>query len=136
MKFTVTAEIEATTAAEAISILCNGAPAKAPVAAVTPAKAPALAAAPAVTQAAAPAPAAPAPAASSGPTDVEMRAVLAPLMTGANVPIKGLITQLIQSYAATLTLVVPDQRPELLRRAKAIAADFDATGVAPTELPQ
>lgn len=132
MQFT----IEAKTIAEAIAILtaaAGGAPAKAETTkdAAAPAKAPA--AAPAAAKAPTPAPApAPAPAAAAGMTLTEVRAKLTPLMTGANVPLKPVITALINTYAAQLSAVPEDKFAELVARAEALGADFDNTGVVPT----
>lgn len=134
MQFT----IEAKTIAEAIAILtaaAGGAPAKAETAkdAAAPAKAPAAAPAAAKAPAPAPTPApAPAPAAAAGMTLTEVRAKLTPLMTGANVPLKPVITALINTYAAQLSAVPEDKFAELVARAEALGADFDNTGVVPT----
>lgn len=132
MQFT----IEAKSIAEAIAILtaaAGGAPAKAETAkdAAAPAKAPAAAPAAAKAPAAAPTPA-PAPAAAAGMTLTEVRAKLTPLMTGANVPLKPVITALINTYAAQLSAVPEDKFAELVARAEALGADFDNTGVVPT----
>ena len=132
MQFT----IEAKSIAEAIAILtaaAGGAPAKPEVTkdAAAPAKAPAAAPAAAKAPAAAPAPA-PAPAAAAGMTLTEVRAKLTPLMTGANVPLKPVITALINTYAAQLSAVPEDKFAELVAKAEALGADFDNTGVVPT----
>lgn len=133
MQFT----IEAKTIAEAIAILtaaAGGAPAKAETTKdAAPAKAPAAAPAAAKAPAPAPTPApAPAPAAAAGMTLTEVRAKLTPLMTGANVPLKPVITALINTYAAQLSAVPEDKFAELVARAEALGADFDNTGVVPT----
>ena len=142
MKFTVTVEIEASTAAEAISKLVNGAATGAPVKTET-AKASAPAPAPAKPAAAAtPATSAPVPAPATTPdagaakygglTLTEVRSVLTPLMTGANVPLKPVITALINTYAGQLSAVDPRSFPELIEKAKALGEEFDNTGVVPS----
>mgnify|MGYP006921359017 FL=1 len=132
MQFT----IEAKTIAEAIAQLtaaAGGTVAKAETTKDAAAPAPAKAPAPAPAPAKAPAPApAPAPAAAAGMTLTEVRAKLTPLMTGANVPLKPVITQLINTYAAQLSAVPEDKFAELVARAEALGADFDNTGVVPT----
>lgn len=128
MQFT----IEAKTIAEAIAILsaaAGGTVAKAETAKDAAAPAKAQAAAPAAAKAPA---AAPAPAAAAGMTLTEVRAKLTPLMTGANVPLKPVITALINTYAAQLSAVPEDKFAELVARAEALGADFDNTGVVPT----
>lgn len=147
MKFTVTAEIEASTAAEAISKLVNGAATSATVKAETAkdSAAPAKASAPAPAKpaaAATPATSAPAPAPATTPdagaakygglTLTEVRSVLTPLMTGANVPLKPVITALINTYAGQLSAVDPRSFPELIEKAKALGEEFDNTGVVPS----
>jgi len=160
MKFTVTVEIEASTAAEAISKLVNGAATGAPVKTETakasaPAPAPAKPAAAATPATSAPVPApatsapVPAPATSApvpapattpdagaakygGLTLTEVRSVLTPLMTGANVPLKPVITALINTYAGQLSAVDPRSFPELIEKAKALGEEFDNTGVVPS----
>lgn len=128
--------IEAKTIAEAIAQLtaaAGGTVAKAETTKDAAAPAPAKAPAPAPAPAKAPAPApAPAPAAAAGMTLTEVRAKLTPLMTGANVPLKPVITQLINTYAAQLSAVPEDKFAELVARAEALGADFDNTGVVPT----
>ena len=106
-------------------------PAK-PAAAVTPA---AKAPAPAPTPAAAPAPATTPDAEAAkygGLTLTEVRKVLTPLMTGANVPLKPVITELINTYASQLSAVDPRSFPELIEKAKALGEEFDNTGVVPS----
>jgi len=137
MKFTVTAEIEASTAAEAISKLVNGAPTSAPVKAeiakdsATPTKT-ATVKAETAKDPAAPSKPAPAVVESSGMTLTEVRSVLTPLMTGANVPLKPVITALINTYAGQLSAVDPKSFPELVAKAKALGEEFDNTGVVPS----
>lgn len=133
MKFTI--EIEAKTLAEAMQILyAEGVKLTTPTKdAAAPAKPPTTppAPAPAKPPVAAPAPA-PAAAAETTLTLTEVRAKLTPLMTGANLPLKPVITALINTYAPQMSQVPTDKFPELVAKAEALAVEFDNTGVVPS----